>query len=57
MNVKCYSMELEDLLQINKIYIGQHLYTIYKRQRKRHEKEQYNIEGEEREFMATTFVF
>ena len=26
------------------------------RQRKRHEKEQYNIEGEKREFMATTFV-
>ena len=25
-------------------------------QRKRHEKEQYNIEGEKREFMATTFV-
>ena len=32
------------------------VYTNYKRQRKRHEKEQYNIEGEKREFMATTFV-
>ena len=32
------------------------MYTIYKSQRKRHEKEQYNIEGEKREFMATTFV-
>ena len=50
-------LELEDLLQIQKIYIGEHLYTIYKRQRKSHEKEQYNIhvEGEEREWQPLLF--
>ena len=38
-------MELEDILQINKIYNRVTRVHYLQKQRKRHEKEQYNIEG------------
>ena len=48
-------LELEDLLQINKIYRVIPVHYL-ERQRKRHEKEQYNIEGEKRKWQPLLFA-